>query len=780
MDSCERSRDDSKGGERDEEHRRSRRPGPRRTKSDDQALGALAKEAIEKRRGGSSVVTSFSSDTRGRPGQRKHKHKNDEREGVRRSRSLCEPREPPSDRAARPKRRPRNASCREPSAAIDSDALSSEQRNNDVSTNIASRDALPEQIVPAMPSIDFDDDDDQSDGSDDVGMMTPAAHLAASFNKSKPTNEMPDLMDSSFSSLQSEFSTVSGLSVGSVANNVIVQEDTQASNNPMAAFLGSMIEEQEQHQHKKGKEDDENEEVQDKVENNSHSFTDKSQAGRRSVHELARRFEQKTFHREMPANAGTTGNVDNTPEADDGGPVSEIPVAEIDEDDLSDGSKEESAHEESESEDDSGFIVDPPGRRGSAINGFIPAPLTPSAGKTRIKRMTKGDKSVSTNGRMPVLVDSSFSSIDTDISGLQSTTSQLKNVVVNPGGNARNAANPMAAFLGNMMTQTTDEDEEEEMDTNEEADDLLDEIISDNEEGDEGFNGGYDLNDGYNPQTDVRADQRDHNDESSIPSLASFRNSEIAESHSSPEKSVQSMDWRSWVENALLQANQAASEATDGIAPDSVDNVDGGFAAAPPMFHVGEEDEAEENHFFASGYSPAGQHPNGLEASAARGGPNNVDAAPNRATKPKMKVTKKKKKPKPANVAPSPATGTKKKPKAVPQKKKKSASPAETAPVTPAIPAQELSIDAFESLGLPPDSPTPGSSSLSSHDYTARRKKEKYEPKKGPLNNLKNLFKGRRGSPASVVNNNDPGRGEAQFFPTIDEDEEEDWGGLLS
>lgn len=330
---------------------------------------------------------------------------------------------------------------------------------------------------------------------------------------------------------------------------------------------------------------------------------------------------------------------------------------------------------------------------------------------------------------MPDLMNASFSSLQSDTSGIQSVISTAKNYVVQDS----DCASPLKAFLRDVTRAlerkahaSTAPSDEERMKRMYERDQVADQRRASLSHQDQAFRSFL-----AGPPV-----FQFNEEETSMPSLASLRESDVSCSHhnrSEQECSPQpphETDWRSWVDKAFREASQASGMMYN---PEDISLED-----PPKMPKTKPQKKLKKKVKKKTKLPKQEEFPFGFPAFA--------DA------------------PFPEQPSSTPLSDSEEVITMLPLRSRKTASP---------------SVDAtsFDPLGLPDAMPTPKSSNKNS-----RRKK--YKDVKSPLQNLKSTMsklvsfgKGRRGSPASVL---DLGRGEEKFFPTIDEDDEEDWGGLLA
>lgn len=91
----------------------------------------------------------------------------------------------------------------------------------------------PRPVVRKSSSIQEEDEDDESDDA-----SADARRMISQYTAGKESSDLPQLLNSSFSSLQSDATGPSLASVLSSAKNYVIQDTS--SENPMAAFLGSI------------------------------------------------------------------------------------------------------------------------------------------------------------------------------------------------------------------------------------------------------------------------------------------------------------------------------------------------------------------------------------------------------------------------------------------------------------------------------------------------------------------------------------------------------------
>jgi len=617
---------------------------------------------------------------------------------------------------------------------------------------------------------------------------------------------MPELADASFSSIRSDLTKQSTMTMMK-SKNYVVQKSTSGVL-PMQQFLGNRLQQQQQQQKQE----------QQRADPAEVCVSPSDSRGKTRGELLIERHRQRVLHAQM--NISREDELSNDASSSSSSSSSS---KENDQPELGEGVYDDDIDEESEHTD----IYDEDDDQDEEHESFQLIAIDQKDvefddddedddeddGNQNFNVQQLIQRYSSKSDEMPLLLDSSFSSIQSDVSGIQTIISTAKNFVVQKTPDSDNAAsNPMTAFLSNMTRNIERRQhasqiacEQERQTAMCERDPVADARRAKIEQFEEQVNFGYccggsgqqrqQSRSGHENDPQTQQHQEDQSgdphaaevqgyrevcaeqggrggvirsadlandgqedsyqypiEDSSMPSLDTMQESDIdASKHTT---ATTPRDWRSWVDSAFQPP-------------------------APPSPYRAPQALCQEDLPQEDKLSPPTR---------------NAGSTP-KPVKKKLKVKKKKKRPVSPkkkiggkNTAPSPEPFS----TAFPQSHTNDEDVIAMSPRSPqkqpsggAFEQQQqqqaIDINSFACFGDGPSSPIkPDQAELCSSIVLRQQKEKKYGPKK-PLKKLKKLgfifSSRRRGSPASVL---DTGRGEERFFPTIDEDTVADWGGLLS
>jgi hypothetical protein len=278
--------------------------------------------------------------------------------------------------------------------SIHSDDVSIQSNNNPLQRVMTKE----QRAWKGIDDILDDDDDHASSATRDV---LPEAVAKAMQQERLSNNAIPALMNASFSSIQTEMTSLTLSTTVTSAKNYVVQP-VEANNDPLQAFLGSIAE--------------------------------------NLVAESGDADEQKDttllYNNELSANATTNhiDNLNNTTRSQS--TESSAESADIQEYYAGKGSNTQHLQQHESSDDD-----EDEDRYNSTIQAYGRASMPP-----RKPNQSKSVDGYSIVDNMPALLDSSFSSLQSELTDIQSIISTAKNFVVKD--KAPEDDDPMSAFLG--------------------------------------------------------------------------------------------------------------------------------------------------------------------------------------------------------------------------------------------------------------------------------------------------------------------------------------------